>query len=850
MSMKDATLDIAKARSAAVSRPYNRIPFGLGKGPFAILFVIVGLVVVCSGAAAKAVAGATSQPASQQVIDQWQWRPIWARQAGAATTAADEDVRHADHASIRVEHTGTGDWSLQPQSSGTNQPGKFPVKEGDLLEVSAFVKVQGQGDAAVSVVTFDKQDKTVEWMYGVRSTRETKDWVLLRARVVIPAGVATIVPRLTGNGPATVWMEGFALVRKGNVADLGGNLPGTLSLENKDLSVAIDTRTAALSVQDRRTGQTWSQTPVGHDLVVIDAKVSGKLTAKLTLLHVPLDMKIKVSLELDKSAPELGVSVSADDALPESLLFPHPFAGLKGSHLIVPLNEGIDYPADDESIKPMHLVAYGGHGICMSFWGITDPSGKQGQMAILETPDDAAIRIERQKSGPLYIAPVWEGQKGRFGYARKLRYVFIDKGGHVAMCKRYREHAQKTGLLKTLADKRKANPNVDLLVGAVNVWCREKDALGIVKQLQAAGIDRILWSNAASPETIKAMNTLGVLTSRYDIFQDVMDPAKFPLLQWKHGDWPTEAWPKDIIVNARGDWIKGWEVEAKDGSMVPCGVVCDKQAIAYADKRIPEELKSKPYRCRFIDTTTASPWRECYSPDHPMTRTDSRKYKMDLLDLVSSKYKLVCGSETGHDAAVPFVHYFEGMMSLGPYRSPDSGRHMQKILDEVPDRVAKFQVGWQYRLPLWELVYHDCVVAQWYWGDYNNKLPAIWDKRDLFNALYGTPPMFMFDKAYWEKNKNRFVQSYKATCPIARATGYSEMTDHKFLTADRSVQQTTFSNGLTVTVNFGEKAFKMPEGGELAPGAMKSTGVPAATTAASSQSSVGTPSSTPVGANR
>jgi hypothetical protein len=331
--------------------------------------------------------------------------------------------------------------------------------------------------------------------------------------------------------------------------------------------------------------------------------------------------------------------------------------------------------------------------------------------------------------------------------------------------------------------------------------------------------------NGAGPETIKAMNDLGVLTSRYDIYQDVMDPGKFSLLQWKHGDWPTEAWPKDLILNAAGDWIKGWEVEAKDGSMIPCGVVCDKQAIAYADKRVPEDLKTHPYRCRFIDTTTASPWRECYSPDHPMTRTDSRKYKMELLDLVSNKYKLVCGSETGHDAAVPYVHYFEGMMSLGPYRAPDSGRHMQKILDEVPDRVAKFQVGWQYRLPLWELVYHDCVVAQWYWGDYNNKMPAIWDKRDLFNALYGTPPMFMFDKATWEKSKDRFVQSYRTTCPVARATGYSEMTDHTFLTADKSVQQTTFANGVTVTVNFGQTPYKGADGNELVSNGVRVKGI-------------------------
>ena len=139
--------------------------------------------------------------------------------------------------------------------------------------------------------------------------------------------------------------------------------------------------------------------------------------------------------------------------------------------------------------------------------------------------------------------------------------------------------------------------------------------------------------------------------------------------------------------------------------------------------------------------------------------------------------------------------------------------------------MAKFQVGWQYRLPLWELVYHDCVVAQWYWGDYNNKLPAIWDKRDLFNALYGTPPMFMFDKAFWEKNKDRFVQSYRNTCPIARATGYSEMTDHQFLTADRSVQQTTFANGVTVTVNFGDKVYKGTDGSDLAPKGLKVDGI-------------------------
>jgi hypothetical protein len=133
----------------------------------------------------------------------------------------------------------------------------------------------------------------------------------------------------------------------------------------------------------------------------------------------------------------------------------------------------------------------------------------------------------------------------------------------------------------------------------------------------------------------------------------------------------------------------------------------------------------------------------------------------------------------------------------------------------VPEVVAKFQLGEKYRLPLWELVYHDCVVAQWYWGDYNNKLPALWDKRDLFNVLYGSPPMFMFERGLWKEDKARFVQSYKNTCTNVRRVGYAEMTAHRFLRPDRSVQQTTFANGDVITVNFSSSPYSMDDGSSL-----------------------------------
>lgn len=775
-----------------------------------LVSVVLLLLVAIIGPSLGAV---TSRPAEDDPLSGW--RPLWTREAAAGQVAVDEQVLRDDKPSIRIEHRGQKDWALVRQQG-------MPVKEGDILEMSAWVKTDGEGAVHIGATTHDPAGKVLEWMLGEQSLQGSHDWRRLRSRMVVPAGVADVEPRIIGHDPATVWVQGFSCWKTSDIASLRGrDLPQRLTIENAAISVTLDTRDATLQVKDLRNKQVWMQKAIRHDTVVLDAK-ANKTSLAIRLHHVASAMDIQATLQFGENASEFTLSLAADGDLPAPLAWPAPFVTGEGTYLVVPMNEGISYPVDDESIEPMRLVGYGGHGICMSFWGVTD--GRKGQMAILETPDDAAIQIGRA-DGNLYIRPEWESQKGRFGYTRRIRYIFLEHGGYVAMCKRYRAYAQKTGLLKTLAQKRDTNRNVDMLAGAVNVWCWEKDPLLVVADMKEAGIDRILWSNQAKPEDIAAMNRGGgVLTSRYDIYQDVMDPATFKELAWIHPDWPQDAWPKDIILDEAGNWIKGWEVEGKDQKMHPCGVTCDRRAIAYAKKRIPAELKDHAYRSRFIDTATAANWRECYSPDHPMTRTESRFWRMELLRYVSQENKLVTGSETGHDAAVPYLHYFEGMMSLGPYRCPDAGRNMQKLLEEVPAEVKKFQVGWQYRLPLWELVYHDCVVSYWYWGDYSNKAPAIWDERDLFNALYGTPAMFMFDWKHWREHRSRFVQSYRNACTVAKTTTYAEMTDHRFLTADRSVQQSVFANGVGVIVNFGVEAYKTPNGPVVPPLCARVTG--------------------------
>ena len=122
----------------------------------------------------------------------------------------------------------------------------------------------------------------------------------------------------------------------------------------------------------------------------------------------------------------------------------------------------------------------------------------------------------------------------------------------------------------------------------------------------------------------------------------------------------------------------------------------------------------------------------------------------------------------------------------------------------------KYGIGHAFRVPLWELVFHDCVVSTWYWGDSNDFLlkaaPEVTAKKDAFNILYGTIPMFWAnEEGSWRTARDVFLQSYRNTCKLHEAIAGAEMLSHEFVTADRAVQRTRFSDGTEVVVNFGEK---------------------------------------------
>ena len=69
--------------------------------------------------------------------------------------------------------------------------------------------------------------------------------------------------------------------------------------------------------------------------------------------------------------------------------------------------------------------------------------------------------------------------------------------------------------------------------------------------------------------------------------------------------------------------------------------------------------------------------------------------------------------------------------------------------------------------------------------------------------LYGSAPLWSIDRERWDEYKYTFIESYKNVCPWLQQIAYDELVSHRFVTDDHKVQESVFSSGKRIVVNFG-----------------------------------------------
>jgi hypothetical protein len=112
------------------------------------------------------------------------------------------------------------------------------------------------------------------------------------------------------------------------------------------------------------------------------------------------------------------------------------------------------------------------------------------------------------------------------------------------------------------------------------------------------------------------------------------------------------------------------------------------------------------------------------------------------------------------------------------------------------------------RLPLFEAVYHDAVVAVDRWNLSLTKVVGQEARRYAGSLLYGIPTIWNPDRrdlastGVWLKAAHDDFQAvHGVSAPVA-------LTDFAWLTDDRDVQQVGYADGRIVTANFGRKAWQ------------------------------------------
>ena len=523
------------------------------------------------------------------------------------------------------------------------------------------------------------------------------------------------------------------------------------------------------------------------------------------------DSPAKVTFTLAPSQPEVLVEIdAASGAAMSTCAFPGPLAATtEHAAWVVPSQEGLLYRVRGDRYPIGSFRSM----MCMPWIGAADLKTGLGYMIIAETPDDMhfdkqVVRVDGEKL-PVG-SPLWLAQKGKFGQARRARYAFFHKGGYVAMCKRYRQHAQDAGIVRTLAEKARDVPNVRKLAGAVDVWYsgRGSATVQIAKLLRSLGVDRCLMHISSvgyrpPKATVAALHELGYLVGHYDIYTDLHESGH-PWDKWDR--YAQYRFPEPVIRKSDGSLQGGWYTVYDQGKPYRSYVVCPIRGLEAMRQRVPNDHAATGHSVWFVDCATSCGFYECYHADHPATRTQDREAKLGQFRFLHDR-GLVCGSEGGRDWALRYASYFEGIMGTATWAA--APKNMGRVTGplDVTEKYMEFDHGPSRRVPLWELVHHDAALVTWWWGDGQLRVPENWWLKDLWQILYGNMPLWMMrqsgEKLFIE-NVEAFRASYARVSPVTRAVFGVEMLSHEFLSDDCALQRTHWANGLTVTVNFGE----------------------------------------------
>lgn len=491
-----------------------------------------------------------------------------------------------------------------------------------------------------------------------------------------------------------------------------------------------------------------------------------------------------------------------------------------GDRILIPMGEGIALTVGEES--PVENA-------------LGDFCSKQGTMSMVIVEREDKYLLIMLDNG-IYSAYSTKPENGRYilSITNKkecgVRYRIFDS--LVEACACYRE---SRGEIITLDEKIKNNPEIEKMVGGAIFWVWNNnydevmysdydtdvdpttgaDLLAVADELYKNGVKKALMGIFFEPDSASVeplYKKYGYISTQYDNYNDVLNPEMLSIIpnnRARNCDYTARRmkdYSAGVQINVKGDLATAWALKGFDGAMYRQNTLCPTVAAQRIREEIPQILAKYPYyKARFIDVYGCR-LGECYSDVHPLTHAECLEVKNGAFESME-KMGLITGTENGFDGIINHLTYSEGLHSPVNLQIPDSGRkHAHVFNAEQTAHIAQNMMKPTRRVPLWELVYHDCMMTFPYWGDSTESSPEFVGRKVLFACLFGCPPLYSFSMKDFESLKPLILDSYKRIGEVHEKVATLKMTDYTVLSDDYMLQRSVFGDKYEVVVNFSDTA--------------------------------------------
>lgn len=456
---------------------------------------------------------------------------------------------------------------------------------------------------------------------------------------------------------------------------------------------------------------------------------------------------------------------------------------------------------------------------------------REGYIAICETPWNAGYTAEHPAGGPYsHVGIYYEPSLGKMDYRRVLRYTLLSDCDYNDLCKVYRAYVRETGHLRTLAEKAAQNPSVDRLIGCSFVHTGIKTV--VQPDSDFFDPENPQKNNHCTPfskrtEEIKLLHNMGVeklylhldgwAQPGYDNCHPDYSPACIEAGGWEGmkelADTMHECGYLFGIHDQYRDFYKSaksfdenYACRLTDGTIPehhrwaggPQSYLCATQAPYYLKRNFAALFENGiELDGAYLDVFTCNEGDECTNPEHRMTRRECYEYRGQCFSWLLA-HGILSSSEEVSDWAIPslvFCHY-------APYSFMMKRPGLPK--DGIP-------------VPLFNLVYHDCVIEPWMMDKASEN-----DDYMLYALLNGGAPYLLRDAAYLNTDGSfegdellaleEMIRRSKTVSALHEKIAKCEMVRHRMNPENWWIQETEFSDGTKVKVDFKNQTYEISEG--------------------------------------